>query len=147
MSNLYNINEMLVEIFNCVLKIEEKALLEGPFKDISVTEVHTLDAIGLHSKKTMSEVAKKLNITLGTLTTSINNLVRKEYVVRNKDEFDKRVVLVSLTKKGRYLYRVHENFHSKIVGTVLEGVTEEDKEVLYKSLTNLHLFLQNELNK
>ncbi len=102
MNNVTTINTLLVDIFNSVLKIEEKALWEGPFKDVSITEVHTIEAIGLHEKRTMSEVANKLNITLGTLTTAINNLARKDYVERNRDEVDKRVVLISLTKKGRW---------------------------------------------
>ncbi len=145
MSSVTTVNELLVEIFNSVLKIEEKALLEGPFEDVSVTEVHTIEAIGLKDKKKMSEIAKKLNITLGTLTTAINNLSRKGYVERVKDEFDKRVVLITLTKKGRFLFRVHENFHQKMVNSVLEGVSEDEKEVLLVALMKLHKFLEKQL--
>ncbi len=147
MKKVANINTLLVSIFNSVLKIESKALLEGPFDDISITEVHTIDAIGLHSTKNMSEVAKQLDITLGTLTTSINNLVKKKYVNRTKDSVDKRVVLISLTSKGRYLYRVHNNFHSKVVETVLEGVTDKEQEVLLSALNHLQNFLNKELSR
>ncbi|MFV0520553.1 MAG: MarR family winged helix-turn-helix transcriptional regulator [Lachnospirales bacterium] len=147
MKKVTNVNSLLVTIFNNVLKIETKALLEGPFDDLSITEVHTIDAIGLHDKKNMSEVAKKLDITLGTLTTAINNLVKKNYVKRSKDTIDKRVVFISLTSRGRLLYRVHENFHNNVVKTVLEGVSTEENEVLLSALRNLNSFLENEIAK
>ncbi len=145
MANVTNINTLLVDIFNSVLKFEEKALWEGPFNDVSITEVHTVEAIGLDEKKKMSEIAKKLNITLGTLTTAINNLSRKGYVERVKDNFDKRVVFIRLTKKGRFLFRVHENFHEKMVSFVIENITKEEEEVLISALDKLYKMLQKEI--
>ena len=77
------INRLLVETFNDILTIEEKSLREGAFNNVSITEVHTVKAIGLHTKKTISEVARELNITVGTLTVAINNLVKKGFVERS----------------------------------------------------------------
>ena len=45
------INRLLVETFNDILTIEEKSLREGAFNNVSITEVHTVEAIGLHTKK------------------------------------------------------------------------------------------------
>mgnify|MGYP002519951255 CR=1 FL=1 len=39
----------------------------------------------------MSYIAKALMITQGTLTTNISKLVQKGYVVKYKDEYDKRL--------------------------------------------------------
>ena len=41
------INELLVEVFNDILVIEENALKSGQFNDVSVTEVHTIEEIGM----------------------------------------------------------------------------------------------------
>jgi hypothetical protein len=71
------ISELLVEIYNNILIIEENAFKEGRFNDVSITEVHTIEAIGMYEPKSMSEVAKELKITVGTLTVAINNLVKK----------------------------------------------------------------------
>lgn len=43
-----------------------------------MTEVHTIAAIGMAELKSMSELAAQLNITVGTLTVGINNLVKKD---------------------------------------------------------------------
>ena len=36
------LNELLVEIFNDILQIEERALKQGVINDLSVTEIHTI---------------------------------------------------------------------------------------------------------
>ena len=51
------LNQLLVQLFNDILLIEEKTLRNGPLNDLSVTEIHTIEAIGMYEKKTMSEVA------------------------------------------------------------------------------------------
>lgn len=76
------LNTLLVDLFNDILKIEASVLKEGEFNDLSVTEMHIIEAIGLDREMTMTEVARDLEITVGTLTTAINRLIKKEYVER-----------------------------------------------------------------
>ncbi|GAA0480665.1 MarR family winged helix-turn-helix transcriptional regulator [Alkalibacterium sp. s-m-22] len=136
------INGYLVSIFNDVLMIEERTLQTSQFKDVSIKEMHTIDAIGMYQEHTTSEVAKKLGITVGTLTVSVNNLVRKGYVNRVRSEKDRRVVKLALTKQGRLLYRLHDKFHRDMVRETLTEMSEEEAEVLMKGLLNLHSFLE-----
>ena len=136
------LNELLVEIFDDILQIEEKALRHGTFSDLSVTEIHTLEAIGMYTQRTMSEVAQDLKITVGTLTTAINKLIKKEYVVRKRIEEDRRVVLVELTKKGKLAYRLHEKFHNDMIKATVEGLTEEEEKILISSLEKLNEFFK-----
>ena len=136
------INQLLVDVFNDILIIEENALKSGQFNDVSVTEVHTVEEIGMYEPKSMSEIAKNLNITVGTLTVAINNLVKKGYCERYRSDNDRRVVKVGLTKKGRLLYRVHEKFHADMVKTAIFDLTEEEDLALRKSLSKLNVFLK-----
>ena len=135
------VNKLLVETFNDILYIEEKALKEGSFNDVSITEVHTIEAIGMYEKKMMSEVAKNLDITVGTLTVAVNKLVKKDYVQRFKSEDDKRIVLIGLTKKGRLLYRVHDKFHKDMVRETINGMSEDETRILAEALGRLNDFL------
>ena len=41
------LNTLLVDLFNDILKIEASVLKEGEFNDLSVTEMHIIEAIGL----------------------------------------------------------------------------------------------------
>ncbi len=51
------LNNILVKLFNNILRIEEFALKSAPFNDLSITEMHTIEAIGIEKARTMSEVA------------------------------------------------------------------------------------------
>ncbi|MBS5951415.1 MAG: MarR family transcriptional regulator [Clostridium sp.] len=134
------VNELLVKIFNEILQIEEKTLKSGYFSDLSVREMHTIEAIGSKSKRMMSEVAQDLGITVGTLTTSINRLIKKGYVERSRIEEDRRVVLVELTKKGKVANRLHERFHNEMVKKMMDGLLDDEKEVLIRSLNKLNKY-------
>lgn len=137
------LNELLVDTFNEILTIEQTALKSGRLNDLSVTEVHTIDAIGMYIARTMSEVALDLNITIGTLSIAINNLVKKGYVERQRYDKDRRVVKITLTKKGKLAYRIHEKFHSNMINATIEGLTEEEENVLTGSLSKLNDFFKN----
>ena len=140
--NLETVSDYLVSVFNDILTIEESELKKSQFNDLSITEMHTIEAIGMYKKKTSSEVAKELSITVGTLTVAINNLVKKGYVERLRSEDDRRVVKLGLTKKGKLLFRVHQHFHREMVKNILKGMEQEEEQALLRALKNLHDFLQ-----
>ncbi|MCB2311256.1 MarR family transcriptional regulator [Clostridium tagluense] len=136
------VNELLVETFNDILQIEHKALKEGILKDLSITEVHTIDAIGMYEYRTMTQVSQDLKITLGTLTTAVSKLLKKGYVDRKRGEEDRRSVMIALTRKGKLAYRIHDKFHSHMVHATIDVLNEEEEEVLIKSLEKLNNFFK-----
>ncbi|MGG5461691.1 MarR family transcriptional regulator [Clostridium sp. B9] len=139
------LNNILVKLFNNILRIEEFALKSAPFNDLSITEMHTIEAIGVSKSRTMSEVAMDLNITVGTLTTAINKLIKKGYVTRKRIEEDRRVVMIELTERGTLAYKVHETFHAEMIDHVLEELGVEEEEVLINSLEKLDKFFLKKL--
>ena len=140
------LNGLLVNLFNDILKIEQTALQEGKFKDLSITEIHTLEAIGLYEARTMSEVAADLEITVGTLTTAIQRLVKKGYVERKRVEEDRRIVQIQLTRKGKLAYRIHEKFHRDMIKHMVQDLQIHDQQLLIGSLEQLHEFSKEKYN-
>ena len=140
--NYQLVNDYLTSIFNNVLGIEESSLRGSQFKDVSIKEMHTIDVIGTMPNATPSDISKELLVTLGTVTTSLNNLERKGYIERRRSSIDRRVVHLSLTKKGRLLYRLHKRFHNRMVMQVVEGMSPEEKNAMQKGLQNLYNFLE-----
>ncbi|MGL4774354.1 MAG: MarR family winged helix-turn-helix transcriptional regulator [Clostridium sp.] len=140
------LNKLLVDLFNDILQIEEQSLKDGALKDLSVTEIHTIEAIGMYSSRTMTEVAQDLKITVGTLTTAINKLIKKGYVERKRIEEDRRVVLVCLTKKGKLAFRLHEKFHKDMIEATIDGLSDEEEKILYTSLERLNKFFVEKYN-
>ena len=98
-------HEVLVKLFNEIMDIEAKAIITPEFKDITNNDMHVIEAVGIEEPRNMSSVAKSLSITVGTLTISVNNLVKKGYIHRVRSNEDRRVVLISLTDKGKKAFR------------------------------------------
>lgn len=143
MNSFETLNTVLVKLFNDIMAIEQKAIITADFKDISNNDMHIIEVIGLNEPKNMSTAAKALSVTVGTLTIAINNLVKKGYVCRVRSEEDRRVVLLSLSEKGRKAYRHHEKFHEEMIEATLEGLSQEETKVLVHALTNLKEFFWN----
>ena len=137
------INEYLTAIFNNVLIIEESSLRSSRFSDVTIKEMHTIDVIGEKKDATPTDIARALRVTLGTVTTSLNNLERKGYIERVRSTKDRRVVHLYLTKKGRLVYRLHQRFHRAMVRQITEGMDEEEYKVMKKGLLNLYNFLED----
>lgn len=138
------INDIIVELFKNILTIEERSLRNRGIRDLSMTEIHTIEAIGKGSYKTMSEIAEALNITMGTLTISINRLESKDYVYRSKDPNDRRVVLASLTKKGELVDKIHKNFHDEMIDHVMVDLKLDEDQALINALKNINEFFLKE---
>ena len=143
MSNYEVLHDILVKLFQEILDIESKALITSEFKDISVNDMHIIEAIGEREPKNMSSVAKIMSVTVGTLTIAINSLVKKGYVHRERSEEDRRVVLISLTENGKKANAHHMKFHDGIIQAVLKDLNEEQQEVLVKALMNLRTFFDS----
>lgn len=136
-------NDVLVNLFRDIMDIEEKAIITEEFKDITNNDMHVIEAIGINGGRNMTSVAKDLSVTVGTLTIAINNLVKKAYVERVRSEKDRRVVLVSLTDKGRRAFEHHKHFHQEMIEALVDGLAVEETEALVKALTNLVSFFRN----
>lgn len=138
------LNELLVGLFHDIMTIEEKAIRKGPFKEVTVNDMHVIEAIGIEKSKNMSTVAKALGVTMGTLTISVNSLVKKGFVERIRSEEDRRVVLISLTAEGKKAFQYHQKFHEDMIRSIVGQLDADEKKVLQKSLSNLNIFFKEQ---
>ena len=142
MSTLEIVNDVLSNLFQEILILEEKGIITGEFSNITVNDMHIIDKIGPGEGKNMSTIAKEHGVTVGSLTTSMNSLVKKEYVIRERSEQDRRVVTIRLTEKGLRAYEHHKDFHMKMSAAALAGLKEEEVPKVTKLLTGLEKFFR-----
>ncbi len=135
------INELLVEIFNRILAIEEEALRNAGVS-LSMTEIHVLEAVGNVPEPSMTQIAAKLGITVGSLTTSVATLANKGFVVRKRPEDDRRKVLVELTPSAVKTLEIHSAFHAKMIDSIFEDLKVEEDEVLLASLRRVATYFR-----
>ena len=129
---------ILVKLFNDILEYQESALCTSEFKDLTNNDIHVIRAIGMNEKKNMSMIAKELAVTIGTLTISINSLVRKGYVIKERSDKDKRVVFVNLSSKGEAAFSRNEELYDQMVNSMLEDLEDNEMDILMKSLLKVN---------
>ena len=130
------LNQFLVEVFGQILKAEA-ACLAG--KDLSLRELHLIDAVWDNRS---TAIAAALGITAGTLTSAVNLLEKKGYLLRRRDERDKRVVHLLPTERGRAADARHRDFHRQMVAHVLDGLTDEEAECTLRALGRVAEFFR-----
>ena len=131
------LNDLIVDTYRSVLKVEESMLKNSHGIDLSISEIHMLEAVGRGEghRRTISGLAEDLDITLPSVTVAINKLLKK----------GGRTVYVSLTRKGKKMDSVHRYFHENMVRSIISGMTEEEKQALYCGIQKLDAFLKRKI--
>ncbi len=137
------LNELLVNLFDKIMDLEAKAIITEEYKDLSNNDMHIIEAIGIEQPRNMSFIAKGLSVTVGTLTTNMNALEDKKYIIRTRSMEDKRVVLVTLTEKGKKAFYHHRDFHKKMIKSITKDLENDEKQVLIRCLNNISSFFHN----
>ena len=134
------INTFLVNAFNTILQLEDRALSSShEFSNLSVSEFHVIEAvIACGDSSSMSAISKRLGITVGSLTVAVKTLANKGYLKREKRLNDMRMVYVIPTEKGlaanEYGWWYHSAFHRKMVDAVMEKLPPEELDTLVSAL-------------
>lgn len=135
------LNYFLVKVFQTILRIEEKTLTNLGAKELSMREIHIIEAVSeAEDQNNISAVAETLGVTVGTLTVAVNTLEKKGYIVRLRDEKDKRKVRLSLTEKAYEINELHRCFHHEMVEAVLDFLSPEEAQLLLKSLLRITVY-------
>ena len=147
MSNTrHTLNELLVGLFNYILYIEERNIKASGI-ELSMNEVHILENIEKASDNTMSHIAARLMVTQGTLTTNVSKLINKGYIVRYRDEDDKRVFRLKNTDKAKGVLKIHDDFHRNMIDKAIGDLGLDENEVLNESLENILKYFREEYSK
>lgn len=139
------INNFLVKVFNGVLRTEEATLKSKEYKNLSMREMHVIEAVceaEQSERNSASEIANSQKVTAGTLTAAINTLEKKGYVVRRQDQKDRRMVRIFSTEKGKNANEIHQAFHHEMVSSILSVLNEEECKVFVKGLGAVKNFFE-----
>jgi len=131
-----NINLMIEEFYKTFYQIEELELKKD-IKCLTMNEYHTIEIIE-DRVLPMNELADNLSVTMGTATVTIENLVNKNFVKRERNGEDRRMVFISLTKKGQIALESHKNFHKKMISLITEDLSPKELEDFTGIFSRLH---------
>jgi DNA-binding MarR family transcriptional regulator len=141
------LNYFLVKVFNEILRIEESSLKTAEFNNLSIREMHVIEAVCIANEKETdnraTDIAHALRISAGTLTTTVALLEKKGYLIRKKDTQDKRIIRLKPTEKGTMANQFHQKFHHQMVTNVMDTLNKEEIESLINGLKSLTMFFDS----
>jgi len=76
---------------------------------------------------TMNEIATKLGVSMSAVTGIIDRMVKHGYAERQRDDSDRRLVLVQLTDKGKQIITEFNQHKNTELRQILSVLTEEDR--------------------
>ena len=181
------LNNLLADTFKNVLKVEESVIKYHSKVQLSVSEVHLLEAVSKKPapenpdgdpakkvldkldrsylsffgaskpasqqpepqqeapKKTITNIASELGITLASVTVAVNKLVKKGFLTKEKGQDDGRITFISLTPPGEKVVKVHDYFHRQMVTSISDDLSSHEKLVLVKSIEKLNAFFKKKV--
>lgn len=139
-----------LEVSSRIYARERHMLDEQGFPDLTLNEVRIIGQIKRLQNPTMSQIASKLSLSLGTLTTAVIKIEQKGYLKREQSKKDKRVYIPKLTKKGSTAADCYNRFFYDIILACNKEFKGNELHVLQKWLDFLYTYedkKQGEINE
>ena len=125
------INQVLITLFNDILRIEE-CTLDTP--GLSIREIHVIEAVCVCEDPRITTLAQSLHVTTGSMSVATSTLERKGYLLREKAKEDRRVTYIRPTEKALQIHKKHTGFHREMVDAVMELLNPTEVAILIKAL-------------
>lgn len=142
------LNQLLVCTYRDVGKLEEGMLHSVSGMEVSIGELHLLEAIGEGKDKGMlvCELAQRMDLTPPTVTVAVNKLAQKGYVLKTRSTLDKRSVIVTLTRAGKRMNAAHRYFHEQMVRNIEKLLSPTERDGMLHGMQTLNAFFRNALS-
>lgn len=111
---------------------ERQYLDEKGFNQVTLNEVRLLGLIERTEEPTMTLLAKTLGITMGTLTSVVSRLERRGYLIRERQDHDRRVIFVKLLPDGEAAANAYTEFFRERVKVAQEHFSSEEVATILK---------------
>jgi DNA-binding MarR family transcriptional regulator len=112
--------------------------------DLSFPQIMMLMELQRSGTCSMGELSKRLRITQGVATRMVDRLLEKDMVERERDTDDRRVVLVTPTKKGSGIALDIEKLNREKMKELFKFVSEKERTDLLALLKEIEKRFEKE---
>ena len=95
----------------------------------------------------ISDVADYLKISRPSATVLVKKLEKHGLVERTIPPENERSTIVKCTRKGRLFSMYQQRYRQRLAEQISDGLTEEEKEALYKGFCKLNEFFVDSINE
>jgi DNA-binding MarR family transcriptional regulator len=93
--------------------------------DMTVAQLRVLLVLHTEGPSQMSSIASSLGIAVSTATGIMDNLVKKELVIRGTDPKDRRLVICTLSRQGQETINQMWTLGQSQMKKLLQGLSED----------------------
>lgn len=129
--------KLVDQIADWLYKTEIEEIHKSDLSELTYSELHTLKVIGTFTDAKLFEIADKISVSRPSMSATIDKLEKKAFVYRDKDQTDRRAVIIRLTKKGLEANKEHEKLHHRVAEALLGKLNGTQQELMVKVFENL----------
>jgi DNA-binding MarR family transcriptional regulator len=111
--------------------------------DLTVPQYTVLFVLFYREKCKMSELARELGITMGAATSLVDRLIKGGLVKRQRSPEDRRVVLVSLSKKGKRTVEEGHELTLDLMSRLLSRLSAKEREAFLMAYEKMSQEIEN----
>lgn len=120
------------------LSVQKQLFTNLKGTDLTLGQPKVLDYLSGHDGAVQKEIASECHIEPASLTSILNGMEKKGLIIRKMREDNRRYLYVYMTEKGREAVRIVNAAFEEIEHAVLEGFSQEEKEMLLMFLERIH---------
>ncbi len=126
-----DISELMKDVLKSVTLLNKE--MESHF-DMSSARILTLLAFTEKKIMRMNELSEAMSLATSSSTRMIDSLVKEGFVERGYDKFDRRLVTVGLTDKGKKVAKEIKAFRERYFDSIKDKIKDHGEEEMKSSL-------------
>jgi len=133
----YILTDIITILTTKIAKIEEEALAESRFSELTGKQMYYLEAISNLNNPNLGELATELNLSKPSITAIIDKFEEKEFIRKVKSDEDRRVSHIHMAERGKEIEKVHSNIHMRISNIFTSKLTKNELDSLIHLLSKI----------
>jgi DNA-binding MarR family transcriptional regulator len=101
---------------------------------VAVSEAHALTELARGGPLSQKELSRRLELEKSTISRLVGNLERRDWVVRERDAEDSRVLLLRLTEQGRRISERIAAARAETFSRVFDQIPPKEREHVLRAL-------------
>jgi len=111
--------------------------------EISLVQSHILYEIQRQDKPSMQQIADTLGMDITTFSRQIQTLIKMDLVKKTPLPEDRRVYILSLTAKGKFIAATIDAEMNRYLNEVFSQMSDFEKDMVIKSIKLLNQCMAN----
>lgn len=133
--------KVIDQIEQLALSLLRQTAMAAPPCEVKLSrqQLFLLRVLSPRERLTVTELAAELHLSVSATTLAVNRLVRSDYIVRERDEKDRRVVWLRVSDMGRRYVDSMSARRDALLSAALSRLTPEELEQFGELLRKMTL--------